>query len=465
MRNPFRVFGFRATMAHTVIVAAVTPAVLVMYWNTQYRWWCVAGVAVVALLAVVTFRGRRLLGWIGAMCAWLMRHRTAPSAPSQPAVGATVMPADHVAVRWEGRFLVALIELVPRPFTPTVIVDGRVHTDDVVDTALVEQLLSIHCPDMSADVVSAGRRVGDTAPSDLVDLYTTIVGTDPAPAHRRTWVVVRADPSLTERSARRRDSGVAGLARYLVASTTRLADQLAGHGVDARCARSFDDYDHATEISFVREKWSRIRGESTFTAAYTAAGGPDVWWAAQADHTITRVRVTPGRAPSSTVVLTTATKVKSPKGFSRISGGQRAAVRGDVRSADRHCHVPIGSAGVLVGQTTGKCPVYMSFDDVDTSITLGDALSFMQFASRAAAAGGVVTLEPQFRDFADMIGARTGVESKVIWPQATTYLGPHPGLDRVMLRSNVIGTPRHRKLPIQPVTAPDERPYQMALPR
>ena len=59
------------------------------------------------------------------MFSWRRRHRRAPDAPSEPAVGATVMPGDHVAVRWQGDYLMSVIELVPRPFTPTVIVDGR----------------------------------------------------------------------------------------------------------------------------------------------------------------------------------------------------------------------------------------------------------------------------------------------------------------------------------------------------
>ena len=92
-----------------------------------------------------------------------------------------------------------------------------------------------HCPDLEADVVSAGYRVGKTAPAALVALYEQVVGPYPAPANRRTWIVLRADPERTRKSALRRDAGVAGLARYLVASTTRIADHLASNGIDARC--------------------------------------------------------------------------------------------------------------------------------------------------------------------------------------------------------------------------------------
>ncbi|MDT5068058.1 MAG: hypothetical protein QOK02_4213, partial [Mycobacterium sp.] len=262
----------------------------------------------------------------------------------------------------------------------------------------------------------------------------------------------------------RREAGVAGLARYLVASTTRIADQLASNGIDARCGRSFDDFDRATEISFERETWSSIKGRSTFTAAYTASGGPDVWWSARADHTITRVRVRPGKAPTTTVLLTTLANPSTPRGFSCLFGGQRAAaLQGLSPLTDRHYELPIGSAGVLVGETADRYPVYMPFDDVDVSINLGDARLFTQFVVRSAAAGAVVTLGPQFREFAGFINARIGQVAKVAWPNATTYLGPHPGVGRVVLRSNFIDTPRHRQLPIRLINPREESRYQMAL--
>ena len=50
------------------------------------------------------------------------------------------------------------------------------------------------------------------------------------------------------------------------------------------------------------------------------------------------------------------------------------------------------------------------------------------------------------------------------WPNATTYLGRHPGVERVILRHNVISTPRHRQLPIRPISPAEEGRYQSALP-
>ena len=463
MKKVFGFFGLRFTTGHLIWAAALIPACIAVFVPLDLLWVDITLTVVIAIAAVVTIRGRRLTGWVAAVFSWRRRHRNVPDLPSEPAVGATVMPGDHVAVRWQDGYLVSAIELVPRPFTPTVIVSGQAFTDDVVDTRLVEQLVTAHCPDLEADVVSAGYRVGKTAPASLVALYEQVVGPYPAPANRRTWILLRAEPEHTRKSSQRRESGVAGLARYLVTSATRIADQLASNGIDARPIRSFDDFDRATEISFERETWSAIKGRSTFTAAYSAAGGPDVWWSARADHTITRVRILPGAAPTTTVLLTTLANPTTPRGFSCLFGGQRAALQGISPVNDRHYELPIGSAGVLVGETADRYPVYMPFDDVDVSINLGDARLFTQFVVRSAAAGAVVTLGPQFSEFAGFINGRVGEFAKVSWPNSTTYLGPHPGIGRVVLRHNFIDTPRHRQLPIRLINPREESRFQMAL--
>jgi ESX secretion system protein EccE len=224
MKNVFGAFGLRFTTGHALWAAALIPAGIALFLPIDLLWLGITLAVVTALAAVVTIRGRRLTGWVAAVFSWRRRHRNVPDFPSEPAVGATVMPGDHVAVRWQDGYLVAAIELVPRPFTPTVIVGGEAYTDDVVDTGLVEQLVTAHCPDLEADVVSAGYRVGKTAPASLVALYEQVVGPYPAPANRRTWILLRAEPEHTRKSSQRRESGVAGLARYLVTSATRIAD-------------------------------------------------------------------------------------------------------------------------------------------------------------------------------------------------------------------------------------------------
>ncbi|KJX75908.1 type VII secretion protein EccE [Mycobacterium lepromatosis] len=462
MRNPI---WLRFSVGRALLVAALAPTYIILFFRTQYWWAGIALVVLVVILTLVQFSGRWLSGWLMALYSFSRRSRKPLDTPSESVIGATVKPADQVAMRWQNGFLVSVIELIPRPFTPTVIVDGEAQTDDLLETQLLEHLLSVHCPDLEAVVVSAGYRVGHAASPDVVNLYQQVIGADPAPAYRRTWVMLRADPVRTRKSAQRRDAGAAGLARYLIASTTRIADQLASHGVDAVCGQSFDRVDHATDVGFVQEKWSMIQGRDAYSVAYTAPAGPDAWWSARADHTITRVRVAPGKIPQATVVLTTRGEPKTPCGFYRLRGAQQPALLGQSFVAYQHCQLPIGSAGVLVGETVNRCAVYMPFDDVDVSVSLGDVQTFTQFVVRAAAAGGIVTLGQQFEKFARLIGGHIGPVAKVAWPNAITYLGPYPGSERVILKQDTIGTPRHRKLPIRQISPPEESHYQMALPK
>lgn len=455
-------FGLRLTTGHALWVALLIPAVVLLFGQLDLLWLGVTIGALIALASVLTLRGRRLGGWLAALFAWRRRHRQAPAPPTETTFGATVMPGDPVAVRWQSDHMVSIIELIPRPFTPTVIVNGEARTDDVVDTRFVESLLTAYCPDLEADVVSAGYRIGRTAPAALIALYEQVVGPYPAPANRRTWILLRADPQRVHKSAMRRGPGVSGVAQYLMASTARIADLLAGNGIDARPARGFDDFDRTTEIEFEYEAWSMIKGRSTFTAAYHAPGGPDVWWSARADHTLTRIRIVPGSAPTTTVLLTTLTNPSTPHGFSCLHGGQRAALLGESPVTDRHWELPVGSAGVLVGETADRYPVYMPFDDVDASIDLGNGQLSTQFLVRSAAAGAAITLDPRHREFAGQIGAQIGAAAQVSWPNSTTYLDPRPEIGRVTLRSNFIETPRHERLPIRPINPREESRYQMA---
>lgn len=138
MRNPFSSIRFRVSTGHTLVVAVLAPPCIMMFLHMRYWWVGIALVALGVIVATVTFSGRRVTGWVATVFAWLRRRRRPPDVPSEPVVGATVKPGDHVAVRWRRDHLIAVIELKPRPFTPTVIVDGKAHTDDVLDTRLLD---------------------------------------------------------------------------------------------------------------------------------------------------------------------------------------------------------------------------------------------------------------------------------------------------------------------------------------
>ena len=185
------------------------------------------------------------------------------------------------------------------------------------------------------------------------------------------------------------------------------------------------------------------------------AGDPSIFLAFSA-----RVTVQPGRPPTSIVLLTTLANPTTPRGFSRLFGGQRAALSGLSPVNDKHHKLPIGSAGVLIGETNESHPV----DDVDHRIIVGDGLMFSQFMVRSAAAGAVVTVDARLREFGDMVNARSG-EPMLNWPGATTYFTPHHQVEVVNLNRNYIITPRHGKLPIRLVQPREESRYADALKR
>ena len=403
MNKVFGLFGLRFTTGHAIWAAVLIPACILLFLPLDLLWLGITLAVIIALAAVLTIRGRRLTGWVAAVFAWRRRHRNVPDLPSEPAVGATVMPGDHVAVRWQDGYLVSAIELVPAAVHP----DGdrqrrglhRRRRRHPAGRAIGRRALPGprgrrrvgRLPgrqDRARQPGGALRAGGRALPGTGQPAYL-----DRAEGRARTHAQVVAAP----RVRRRRVWPATWWRRPLVSQISWPATVLMR---DPSAASTI--FDRATEISFERETWSTIKGRSTFTAAYSAAGGPDVWWSARADHTITRVRIRPGAAPTTTVLLTTLANPTTPRGFSCLFGGQRAALHGISPVTDRHYELPIGSAGVLVGETADRYPVYMPFDDVDVSINLGDARLFTQFVVRSAAAGAVVTLGPQFGEFAGL---------------------------------------------------------------
>lgn len=176
------------------------------------------------------------------------------------------------------------------------------------------------------------------------------------------------------------------------------------------------------------------------------------------------MRIAAGVSPRSAVLLTSTHPPKRPPGFSRTSGGQRDPLGVRILTADRHRLLPIGSAGVLVGETAENQRVYLSFDASDASVAAGDAGVFSQFAARASAAGGIVVLPPEFGKLAALIGGESGPEPKVAWPNATTFFELRPGIKNVVLQGDVLSIPGYPMLRIEQVVADDQDGFRHALP-
>ncbi|OHV03527.1 type VII secretion protein EccE [Mycobacterium talmoniae] len=416
--------------------------------------WVKVGVGIpVVLLAVVTVNDRLASEWV----ALTMKNRRDGRLPQVSAaeLGSVALPGEDVAVRWEGEDLVALIALHPQPFTPTIVVAGKALHDDVVDSAVVEDLLACWGPEFTADIVSAGWRVARSAPLAVYGQCEQQLGADPCPGFRRSWVVVRVCPARLPVSVTGwRGGGVVGAANALVAAATRVAEGLSKQGVDARLARSFARFDELAGVEVVSRQWSTLRGSSSYTTVYSAPGGPDQWWSVRADRTVTRLRVAPGCVPRSVVALTTVRRMdRDPKGWIRLRGNQLEALSGSTPVADRHHRVPVGSAGILVGRAPAdQSPVYVAFDAGECGLSCGDSGMFVQLVVRAAAAGAAVCLPPGFEAVAAGVGTTVDTRACIVWPGAgvRTWLVTARAPQIIAVSPAMVVLPRGR-IPIEAV--------------
>lgn len=446
-------FGLVQSTPHIMLALVAGGVVVAMPW----AWWVrlLVGLAVLAI-AVVSFDNRLLSTWV-ALAVSLRRPRSLP-ARSQAARDAIAAPGEDVAVRWDGQDLVGLIALHPKPFAASIVTSGVTDHADVVSTELVNALLARLDVPACADVVSAGWRVGGGwAPLSVRALYEQMIGTDACAAYRRTWILVRVRPAEALHAARWRGEGLVGVSKAVVAAATRLAEELSKHAVDARPADSFAEFDKLTDLGEVTgESWSQLRGQGTYTTVFSAPGGPDQWWSVRADRTVTRVRLSPGAAPRSTVALLTVGKMKlDPVGWVRLRGGQLAGLTGHTPVSDRHWALPIGSSGMLVGidPVDAKSHVYLPMDGADSVLHIADSNVVVQVALRSVACGAGICLpaDPQWGRIAAKLGASTGPQAHLRWPSgARTWLVSRRSSHVVRFADQeILVEPGHTRIPVK----------------
>lgn len=85
MTNPIRL---KFSTGHTLVLAVLAPAAILWFLPTRYWWAGIALAAAGAIVAFVTFFGRRLTGWVATVsrgCAAGANRRTSrPSPKSGP---------------------------------------------------------------------------------------------------------------------------------------------------------------------------------------------------------------------------------------------------------------------------------------------------------------------------------------------------------------------------------------------
>lgn len=436
-----RRLGLHLSDVHIAVGGIVVLAVV---FSPLPLWAKIVASLVVVAIAAVRFDRWPVSEWVARAIA--SRRQPQLPATSEADLGAIAFPGEDVAVRWEGDELVGLVAVVARPLTPTVVVAGEALHDDVIDTRLVQESLQRSGIEVTADIVSAGWRVSSSAPAAVSGWGEELLGADPAPGFRRSWIEVRVDPTKVWRDCRWRGEGLSGVAAAVVSVATRLADDLAEAGVDARPAASFALFDELTQHNedIVAQQWSGLRLKAAYTTVFTAPG-PNDWWSARAVRTVTRTRVRVGQVPQSVVALTTLRPIeRDPDGWTRLRGVQMQALRGDVDVAGSHQLLPVGSAGVLVGRTAlDGAPVYVPFDAADSSMLISDTELALRMAVRACAAGAQMCLPQDMAPAAAALGVLAGPKPHYRWPGsgATTWLSRSRDGHEITLRPLMIELP------------------------
>lgn len=423
-----RRFGVQLSEVHIAIGGLLILAVV---FSPLPLWAKIVLSLLIAAVCLVKFDGWLPSYWLGRVIA--TRRTPQEPVPSEAELGAIAFPGEDVATRWEGDELVALVAVTAALASPTVVVAGQALHKDVIDTRLVQESLrrSGLGPDgVCADIVSAGWRVSPTAPAPIFGWGQELLGADPAPGLRRSWIEVRVNPQQVLARTRWRGEGLEAVCNAAVSAATRIADDQAAAGVDARPAASFELLDELTGRGeqVVEQQWSALRLEAGYTTVFAAPGGPDVWWSQRAVRTVTRTRVRVGEDPQSVVALTTLRPIeRDPAGWTRLRGVQLPALRGQVPVAGEHHRLPVGSAGVLVGRTAlDGAAVYVPFDAAEMSLLINNEDLALRMAVRACAAGAQLHLPQTMATVAAALGVPAGPQPHYRWPGSgvNTWLTP-----------------------------------------
>ncbi|HEY6424838.1 MAG TPA: type VII secretion protein EccE [Pseudonocardiaceae bacterium] len=321
-------------------------------------WWAALGVLLlVALLALIRWRGRWLVLWVQLTARYLMRSRSHnvtdpdPVAADGPVVGTDdprvsllrlVLPdlivangIDHqrepLGLAWhQGTWTAVLqVDAAPSMVTPiggTPSLPLGALAPCLQDRGVVLDAIQViwHCYPGSASLPSS---------SPALRSYLEVLGPLPAAARRTTWVAVRLDPRRCPTAVQERGGGVVGAHRALIGAVSRVRGALEAQDISTRSL----DADQllragisAAELSglagtgqrvALREGWTAVTAGGVGHASYAITG----WGGTGAAHNLNAL--TGVRALSTTVAL------------SLSAGGEDSAevgLRGLVRISSRN---------------------------------------------------------------------------------------------------------------------------------
>ncbi len=326
------------------------------------------GLALGLAALVVPWRRQPLWSWVDLFCR---RNR-----PTDLALLSTVAnDRSGGGVRYQDGVAVTCLQILGKPYQPTYFTGSNTATTantlDLTELATVmHQSLGLTLESMSLVTRGSRRRSSGDYPA----VYDTLLGTPPYAGRRETWLVIRLAAIANGDALRWRPTvGVAALA-----AAQRIAVTLRCRGVRVKVATATDiaEFERGIGGSALEphnRRWRSLRGDTGWqtTYAYRPADiTPNVLeqaWSLRADGIAQNVTIFTDGTVSATVTVSTAQPpTASPSAMLQTLPGQQASARAAALCAPRPeirglrrgvpgeaLVVPIGSSGVLFGQTVG----------------------------------------------------------------------------------------------------------------
>ncbi len=434
-----RTIGFGPTIPAVIGVELVVLASLAVFPPTHATWWPSAGIAVVAIAALlVTVHRRSAAAWLVALVRFWRRRRHAPVVV--PAAVDIPHGSQLYGVRVVDGQAITMVTVSGQAYSPTVLTGSataltpnRLPLDALV--AQLDQPGGIRLAGI--DIVSSGVRVrrGIGYPP----LYSTLLADRPAAGQRTTRLVVRLDIAGSTDGLRYRESVGAAAA----AATERIVNMLLQRDVRATAATAKDldaalielsaglvtcestpedaDAERVSEkpvaVPESTESWRTVRSQSGFLSSYyfsaedVTTNALNQMWALRSDAVVQTVSLSKKRGRTGGQPRVSAlVRLSDPKPpanpptlyLNTLPGDQGPAAlhgvpanRGFTWALTRPLYpdgldIPVGSSGVLVGNTLRGDLLLLTLTDPErsTRISMRTSMAYTrQLFLRAAAVG------------------------------------------------------------------------------
>ena len=374
-------------------------------------------ILVIAPAAVATIHIHHVTAtqWVQRWFKWRSRHKGANEMPASPApqnVWTDSGPAIGVLV--ENETLITMIELVPDPTVLAVVDTDEQRAASTMAVAQLASMLTINDLKLSSiDVISTGKR----AAGQLAGSYQQMIGTAPAVAHRRTWMVLRIGIEENLPALRRRGLGVEACERAAATVCQRIADRLASTGIDAHPATAEQIIAANTALhtdSHTDERWTHLQSTDNDATIYQADPAhvnhdSHQWWIwPHARDVTTLIRLTSGPQVSALVRYRSVvhSRKKPMSGLRPLPGVQQQIARqfriGCTSSSlqlpsapldDTDIVVPLGPTGPMIGcvESTPGVRLHIPLTG-KTAVLCEEPLLFRQIALRATVTGRPMTV-------------------------------------------------------------------------